>query len=280
MRSFDPPAVAIREVVSRALAEDLGILGDITTMGLVSGETLGSGCFVARSGGVIAGTAAATEVFAQIDPKVGIEWSAADGEEVASGQPFGRVGGPLVSILTAERTALNLLCHLSGIADLTRRFVRAMHGGKARIRDTRKTLPGLRALEKAAVRSGGGWNHRDGLSDSVLIKDNHLHFFDIVEAVERLRERWPGRTIGVECDTLEQLERVLPTQPDLILLDNMAPEEVTRAVELVAGSVPLEISGGVDLSNVASYAATGVDFIAIGAITHSAGALDIGFDLE
>lgn len=280
MRSLDPPGTAIREVVARALAEDFGTLGDITTLGLVGEGTLGSGCFVSRSSGVIAGTAAVTEVYTQVDADVGVEWHAYDGEEVMEGQILGRVGGPLLSIFMAERTALNLFCHLSGIADLTRRFVRATHGGRARIRDTRKTLPGLRSLEKAAVRAGGGFNHRDCLSDAVLIKDNHLHVFDIVEAVQRSRARWPGRSIGVECDTLEQLERVLPVKPDLILLDNMTPEEATRAVEMVAGRVPLELSGGVDIGNIADYAATGVDFIAVGAITHSAGAFDIGFDLD
>ncbi len=280
MRSLDPPATAIREVVSRALDEDLGTLGDITTLGLISEGTLGSGCFVSRASGVIAGTAAVTEVYTQVGADVGVEWHAYDGQEVTRGQVLGRVGGPLLSIFTAERAALNLFCHLSGIADLTRRFVRATHGGRARIRDTRKTLPGLRSLEKAAVRAGGGFNHRDCLSDAVLIKDNHLRVLGIVEAVERSRARWPGRSIGVECDTLEQLERVLPVKPDLILLDNMTPEEATRAVDMVAGRVPLELSGGVDISNIADYAATGVDFIAVGAITHSAGAFDIGFDLD
>lgn len=279
MRSFDPPAGTVREVVARALAEDLGVLGDITSLALVDAETLGSGSFLARRSGVVAGTAPATEVFAQLDGGLDVRWEVADGEEVTDGQVIGRVAGHLRPMLTGERTALNFLCHLSGIADVTRRFVRATHG-RSRIRDTRKTLPGLRAFEKAAVRAGGGFNHREGLSDAVLIKDNHVRVAGIAEAVGHARAHWPGRPIGVECDTLEQLEEALPARPDLVLLDNMTPDQVARAVEVAGGLVQLEVSGGVSIENVAAYAAAGPDFIAIGAITHSARSLDIGFDLD
>lgn len=279
MSDFDPPAHAIREVVARALAEDLGSLGDLTSLALIAEESLGSGSFVVRSGGVIAGTASATEVFRQLDPLVRVEWIIVDGSEAASGETIGTLSGPLRSILGGERTALNLLAHLSGVAERTRRFARATRG-QARIRDTRKTLPGLRALEKAAVRAGGGFNHRECLSDAVLIKDNHLRVLGITEAVARSRSRWPGRVIEVECDTLDQVAEAVKALPDCILVDNMTPEEVVRAVELVGGLTMVEASGGITTSNAAEYAHTGVDFLAVGSLTHSAAALDIGLDLD
>lgn len=279
MSDFDPPQHAIREVVAHALAEDLGILGDLTSLALISEQALGSGRFVARSGGVIAGTACATEVFRQLDTAVELSWMAVDGTEVGRGEIVGTLSGPLRPILTGERTALNLLSHLSGVAERTQRFVRAA-GGPSRIRDTRKTLPGLRALEKAAVRAGGGFNHRECLSDAVLIKDNHLRVLAIAEAVTRARSRWPGRIVEVECDTLDQVAEAVKARPDCILLDNMAPEEVARAVELVGGLTMVEASGGITESNVGEYARTGVDFLAIGSLTHSATALDVSLDLD
>ncbi len=204
IRDLDPPSTAVRDVVSRALAEDLGLLGDLTSLAVIDEVATTTGRFSARSEGVLAGTAAATEVFAQIDPDVVLTWNLADGDAVGVDQTIGEVSGSLRSILAAERTALNLMQHCSGIATLTQRYVRAARG-KSRIRDTRKTLPGLRALEKAAVRAGGGFNHRESLSDAVLIKDNHLAHLDVRQAVERSRARWPGRIIEVECDTIEQV---------------------------------------------------------------------------
>jgi nicotinate-nucleotide pyrophosphorylase (carboxylating) len=180
-------------------------------------------------------------------------------------------------VLTGERVALNFLCQLSGVATLTRRCVRAAHG-HARILDTRKTVPGMRALQRAAVRAGGGRNHRDSLSDQVLLKDNHLAVLGIAQAVERARDRWPGRTVEVECDDIEQVVAALDAGADRIMLDNMTVEQVQDAVEKVAGAVPLEYSGRVSLETVGVYAATGVDFISIGALTHSAPVLDIGLD--
>jgi len=183
-----------------------------------------------------------------------------------------------VSILTAERTALNLLGRLSGIATLTRAYVREAQG-KARIRDTRKTTPGLRALEKAAVRAGGGANHRGSLSDGILIKDNHLIHLSIADAVARARRRWPGQLVEVECDTADQVSEAVEAGADMILVDNMTPTEVAAAVHLVAGRCPIEVSGGVTLATVAAYAEAGAAFISVGALTHSAPALDIGLDI-
>jgi nicotinate-nucleotide pyrophosphorylase (carboxylating) len=278
-RDLDPPPSVVREVVARALAEDLGLLGDLTSIAVVDDDALGSGRFVARAEGVVAGTAAATETFAQLDPSVGVDWSVGEGDDVREGQEFGRVAGPLRSILAGERTALNLLQHCSGVATLTRRFVRAAHG-KTRIRDTRKTLPGLRALEKAAVRAGGGFNHRESMSDAILVKDNHLRQIDVRRAVDRARARWPGRIVEVECDTLAQVADAVAARADLILLDNMSPEDAAEACATSDGLVPLEVSGRVTLETVGAYAQTGVDFISVGMITHSAPALDIGLDLD
>ncbi len=267
----------LRDVVAAALAEDLEPLGDITAA-LLPPEVTAEAVIVPRTHGVLAGCAPAREAFFQVDARVGVSWSAADGDTVLAGSPVARVTGALASILTAERTALNFLGHLSGIATLTRRYVDLAAGG-AVIRDTRKTTPGLRSLEKAAVRAGGGVNHRGNLSDGILVKDNHLAGVSIGEAVAGGRRTWPGRSIQVECDTLEQLEQALAARADLVLLDNMAPAEVTKCVEAVAGRCLVEVSGGVTLDTVATYAATGADLISIGALTHSAPVLDIGLDL-
>lgn len=276
---FDPPPTAVREAVARALAEDLGPLGDLTTMALAPEAAEGTGRFVTRAAGVLAGTAAATEVYTQLDPEVRVAWRRADGDEVGAGQEFGWVQGRLRSILTGERCALNFLGHLSGVATLTRAYVTAAGEG-TRIRDTRKTLPGLRALEKAAVRAGGGANHRGGLSDAVLIKDNHLRLSSVGEAVARTRARWPGCVIEVECDTLEQVAEAKAAGADLVLLDNMTPAQVSEAVAVLGGVVPVEVSGGVDLDSVAAYATAGANLISVGAITHSAPVLDVALDLK
>jgi len=266
------------DVVAAALAEDLGPLGDLTAA-LVPSEAMAEAYLVPRTDGVLAGQAAASETCAQVDRRIHLAWAASDGDTVEGGHRIGQVTGPLASVLTAERTALNFLCHLSGIATLTRRYVDLVTPGPARIRDTRKTTPGLRALEKAAVRAGGGVNHRGNLSDGVLVKDNHLAGMSIGNAVAAARHMWPGRTVQVECDDLDQLQQALAAEADLVLLDNMSPAEVLKCVELVGHRCLVEVSGGVTLDNVAAYAVTGADLIAIGGLTHSAPVLDIGLDL-
>ncbi|MHB1535129.1 MAG: carboxylating nicotinate-nucleotide diphosphorylase [Acidimicrobiales bacterium] len=275
---LDPPVSAVREVVARALAEDLGVLGDLTA-GLVPAAATVSAAIIARQDGVLAGRMAAEEAFAAVDAAVRVGWDAAEGTRVAPGQVLAAVSGPLRSVLTAERTVLNLLGHLSGVATLTRHFVDAA-GGRTRIRDTRKTTPGLRALEKAAVRCGGGVNHRGSLSDGILVKDNHLAGLSIAEAVATAHARWPGVSCQVECDTLDQVGEALAAGADLVLLDNMTPDQVASAVAAVGGRVPVEVSGRVGLDDVAAYAAAGADLISVGALTHSAPVLDIGLDLR
>jgi nicotinate-nucleotide pyrophosphorylase (carboxylating) len=270
--------VTLAELVAAALAEDLGPLGDITAA-LLPSKATADARLVPRTDGVLAGCPAAREAFLQVDRSLAVTWSAWDGDEVVAGAPVAAVSGRLASILTAERTALNFLGHLSGIATLTRRYVDAVAGTGARIRDTRKTTPGLRALEKAAVRAGGGVNHRGNLSDGVLVKDNHLAGATIAEAAAEARRQWPGRTVQVECDDLDQVSQALAAGAELVLLDNMSPEQVTAAVELVDHRTLVEVSGGVTLDTVAAYAGTGADLIAIGALTHSAPVLDIGLDL-
>jgi nicotinate-nucleotide pyrophosphorylase (carboxylating) len=265
-------------VVARALAEAVGALGDLTAALLPPGVTAVA-AVVPRASGVLAGRLAATEVFAQVDASLAVRWHADDGEPVEAGVAVGEVEGALSSVLTAERTALNLLGHLSGVATLTRRFVEAA-GGRARIRDTRKTTPGLRALEKAAVRAGGGLNHRGSLSDGVLVKDNHLAGLSVGEAVERARRLWPGRAVQVECDTAEQVKEAVVVGAELVLLDNMTPEQVAACVDAVAGRCLVEVSGGVTLETVAAYAAAGADLVSVGALTHSAPVLDIGIDVR
>ena len=284
---FDPPITAVREAVARALAEDLGVLGDLTSTALIAADAAGTAHFAVRKEGVLAGTAAATEVFTQLDPSVTVTWAAADGDRVSGGQRIGTVSGPLRSLLTGERSALNFLGHLSGIATVTAAYVEAA-GGRARIRDTRKTTPGLRALEKAAVRAGGGANHRGNLSDAVLIKDNHVRHLEggrgaagsITEAIERAHARWPGVVVEVECDTLEQVAEAKAAGAGLVLVDNMTPDEVARAVGIAGGAFLIEVSGGVTLDAVPAYAAAGADLISVGALTHSAPVLDIGLDLD
>jgi nicotinate-nucleotide pyrophosphorylase (carboxylating) len=278
MSWIDPPMTAVRDVVARALAEDLGVLGDLTA-GLVADDARAAAAFVARQPGVLAGRLCVIETFVAVDPAVSVDWTLPDGVELRPGQVLGVVEGPLSSILTAERTALNLLGRLSGIATLTRRYVHAAQG-VARIRDTRKTTPGLRALEKAAVRAGGGANHRGSLSDGLLVKDNHLAGLTITEAVQRARRRWPGQPVEVECDNQAQVVEAVVAGADMVLLDNMTPGQVSSCVSVVAGRCAVEVSGRVTLESVADYAAAGVDFISVGALTHSAPVLDIGLDLQ
>lgn len=285
---FDPPRFAVVEAVERALAEDLTPLGDITSA-LLPATLEASAQFVAREPGVLAGVRCAAETLRQIDVGVSVVWSAADGDDLEPGQAFGEVTGQLASILTAERTALNFLGHLSGIATLTRRFVDAVAatGSETRIWDTRKTTPGLRVLEKAAVRAGGGANHRGNLSDWVLLKDNHLALVGITAAVHDAQRRWPGRTVHVECDRVDQVREAVEAGADALLLDNMSPDEITvcmaAAIDVAAalGRRPplLEASGGISLETVRGYAETGVDCISTGRITNSAPVMDIGLDI-
>ena len=231
---------------------------------------------------MIAGTACATEVFAQLDPDVQVTWLVDDGGLAGAGAKVGYVTGPLRSVLTGERTALNFLCHLSGVATATHHFVLAA-GDHVRVLDTRKTLPGLRSLEKAAVRAGGGANHRGSLSDLVLLKDNHLAGIGITEAVRRAHDLWPGRAVEVECDRITQVEEAISAGASMVLLDNMTPDEVRECVDLVrASAVPMvvEVSGGVTLENIRAYADAGADVISTSVITQSAPALDIAFDMR
>src|SRR5204862_6341823 len=250
-------------------------LGDLTAA-LLPEDATGRAAFMAREEGVIAGALSVNETYGQLDPQVKLTWMADDGIEVSEGECVARVEGPLASMLTGERTALNFLCHLSGVATLTRRFVRATHG-RARIWDTRKTTPGLRALEKAAVRAGGGVNHRGTLSDFVLVKDNHLAGLGITEAVRRSRAMWPGRTVEVECDRIGQVREALSAGAEMVLLDNMSPPDVRACVGLVRASpVPgllVEVSGGITLDNVRAYADAGADLVSTSVITQSAPAL-------
>jgi nicotinate-nucleotide pyrophosphorylase (carboxylating) len=277
----DAPADVIREAVTRALAEDLGSLGDLTAA-LLPAEARATGDVVARAAGVVAGTACATEVFAQLDGAVRVEWLVDDGANAGAVTKLGQVSGPLRSVLTGERTALNFLCHLSGVATATRQFVEAA-GETVRIWDTRKTLPGLRALEKAAVRAGGGVNHRGSLSDFVLVKDNHLAGMSITTAVQRSLAMWPGRTVEVECDRVAQVEEAIAAGATMVLLDNMTTDQVRAAVTVARATGPrgflVEVSGGITLANVRAYAEAGADLISTSVITQSAPALDIGFDI-
>jgi nicotinate-nucleotide pyrophosphorylase (carboxylating) len=275
---FDPSVPALRALVELALAEDQGLLGDITSLATVDEGTKADGAFVAREAGVVAGTAAALEVYRQVDPACLLEWDLGDGDTVEAGTLLGRVRGSMRSVLLGERVALNLLSHCSGVATLTRRCVVAAGDG-VRIRDTRKTLPGLRAIQRAAVRAGGGFNHRDSLSDAVLIKDNHLTGRGLTDAVRRARAQWPGRIVEVECDTLDQVAEAHDAGADIVMLDNMSPADVATAVERLGGACQVEVSGGVTLDSLPAFARSGADYISIGALTHSAPALDIGLDL-
>jgi nicotinate-nucleotide pyrophosphorylase (carboxylating) len=274
-----PPMPAVREAVTRAVLEDLLPLGDMTAS-LLPIDVQASAVFVSREEGVMAGRLCATEAYAQIDSSVVVEWYLDDGEEIRPEIIIGRVEGPLASILSGERTALNFLRHLSGVATTTRRFVRTTKG-KATILDTRKTTPGLRVLEKAAVRAGGGTNHRGSLSDGVLIKDNHLAGMSITEAVRRAKLRWPGRLVEVECDRLDQVDEAVEAGATMVMLDNMSLAQVRRAIKAINGRALVEVSGRMTIESVAEYArVSGVDYISVGALTHSSPVLDIGLDLE
>jgi nicotinate-nucleotide pyrophosphorylase (carboxylating) len=277
-----PPAHAVREAVARALAEDLTPLGDLSAA-LLSPDIAACATFVSRERGVLAGTECAGEAFAQLDPNLKIVWQLHDGARVEPGSVIGTVEGAIGPILSGERTALNFLGHLSGVATRVRQFVDRAGPG-IRVWDTRKTTPGLRSLEKAAVRAGGGRNHRGNLSDWVMLKDNHLMGIGITAGVALAKDRWPGRTVHVEADRLAQVLEAAEAGADAILLDNMSPDEVRECVVAVverfgARRPLLEVSGGITLDTIASYASTGADLVSSGSLTNSAPVLDIGLDI-
>jgi nicotinate-nucleotide pyrophosphorylase (carboxylating) len=303
-----------RQIVRLAVREDLDRWHDWTTVALVPAGAQGSATIVARQAGVVAGLPAARLALEEMDRRVQLSPLVRDGDRIAAGQTIARLDGPARSLLTAERLLLNLLSRLSGVATLARAYVDAVAGTHARVYDTRKTTPGWRRLEKYAVRQGGGCNHRTGLFDAVLIKDNHLALgaacgptttFSPAEAVHRARQFLAEMTTGdprpadsrpgaltdvladliveIEVDTLEQLDAVLPAGPDMVLLDNMSLADIAEAVRrrsAVAPLVELEASGGVRLDTIAAIAATGVDRISVGALTHSAAHLDLGLDWQ
>ena len=269
----------LAEVVARALAEDLGA-GDVTSRVTVPEDARAAGVVEQKQPGVLYGLLPAELAFRGLDGSLGVERLAPEGEWLAPGGVL-RVTGPARSILAAERTALNFLAHLSGIATLTARAVQAVEGTGTRVLDTRKTTPGLRALEKAAVRAGGGVNHRAGLYDAVLVKENHIAMAGGVgEAVRRAVRAADGVPVEVECSTLDEVDEALDAGADRLLLDNMAPARLREAVARVSGRAELEASGGVTLENLGEVASTGVQFVSIGALTHSAPALDVSLSLE
>lgn len=268
------------ELIKRAIAEDLAGGEDITSIATVASSSQIVADFVARKSGVIAGIEMAQGVLEEVGLR-DIALFVHDGESVNAGKVLLTVRGDTRAILLAERTALNFLGHLSGIATLTRAWVDAINGTSCKVRDTRKTTPGMRLLEKAAVVAGGGTNHRLSLSDAALIKDNHIAAAgSITAAFMKVREKYPTSEIEIEVDTLAQLQEILPLKPDLILLDNMSIEECKQAVSITKGAAKLEASGGLSIENARAYAATGVDYLAVGALTHSAPNFDIGLDFR
>jgi nicotinate-nucleotide pyrophosphorylase (carboxylating) len=273
------PPDEYRDIVRRALAEDIGP-GDVTTAATVAPDERGRGTFLAKSDCVLAGIDVALEAFRQIDARISVRMNAADGDRVAAGRSFGEVEGAARTLLMGERTALNFLQRLSGIATLARRFVDAA-GGRIAILDTRKTTPTLRALEKYAVSAGGATNHRAGLYDAVLIKDNHIRLAGGVRAaVARVQAGRPGQPIEVEAQTLAEVGEAVEAGAGTVLLDNMTTAEIYEAVRRIGGRARVEISGGVTLDRIPELAQTGADFVSVGALTHSAPAADISFEID
>ena len=269
-----------KKLIEMALAEDLQGGEDVTSVSTIRADSVSTADFTARKPGILAGI----EIVKAVLEEVGlsdISIKKKDGEAITSGEVLLTVSGNTRAILLAERTALNFVGHLSGIATETSKWVAAIAGTHCKVRDTRKTTPGYRQLEKYAVRMGGGTNHRMSLSDAALIKDNHIAAAGgVSQAFSAVRSAFPSAPIEIEVDTLEQLREVLPLKPDLVLLDNMSPAKCKEAVAIVAGATTLEASGGIALESARAYAESGVDFIAIGALTHSAAVLDIGLDLR
>jgi nicotinate-nucleotide pyrophosphorylase (carboxylating) len=274
------PTAHLNILIDLALHEDVGA-GDLTSQALCSDTKHGTARFVAREPLVVSGLNVAAAVFARLDARCRFQFRAKEGSAVKSGATLAVVTGPLQVLLAGERTALNFIRHLSGVATLTRQYVQQLRGTRCRLLDTRKTTPGMRALEKAAVRAGGGSNHRMGLFDGVLIKDNHIAATgSIRRAVEAARKRiGPMTKVEVEAESLAQVRAALAAGADVIMLDNMKPALMVKAVGLVKGQAKLEASGRVTLKNVRAVAKTGVDFVSVGAITHSAPAVDIAMDL-
>lgn len=283
-RYLHPPHHDVVDAVTRALREDLTPLGDLTAS-LLPPDAIATAEFVVRPNGVVAGTACVEETLRQVDPSLELNWLVEEGAVVEARQKLATLSGSLESILIAERTCLNFMMYLSGIATNTRGYVDAA-SGSAQVWDTRKTTPGLRSLEKAAVRAGGARNHRGNLSDWIMLKDNHLMGVSIADGVARAKERWPARTVHVEADRLEQVEAAVAAKADAILLDNMSVDDLTKAVELVSsltgeGARPLlEASGGIDLTTIEAISHTGVDMISTSKLCFGAPTLDIGLDIE
>ena len=283
-RYLNPPHHDVVDVVRRTLIEDLTPLGDLTAS-LVPAGTTATATFNVRPGGVIAGSACVVETMRQVDPDLELDWQVDEGDIVDAGRALGTVRGSLESILIAERPALNFLMYLSGIATNTRKYVDAADGS-AQVWDTRKTTPGLRSLEKAAVRAGGARNHRGNLSDWIMLKDNHLMGTSISDGVALAKQRWPARTVHVEVDRIDQIAEAVASKADAILLDNMDPETLREAVALVdqldadgARRPLLEASGGIDLTTIGAVSHTGVDMISTSKLSFGAPTLDIGLDI-
>ncbi|TGT54081.1 carboxylating nicotinate-nucleotide diphosphorylase [Mesorhizobium sp. M00.F.Ca.ET.170.01.1.1] len=282
MSSLAPlPQIIMEPIVRGALLEDLGRAGDITSDAIIPADCKATLALVARQAGIVAGLDLVMFAFLLVDPGISMQLRCPEGGKVSAGEPIAIVSGPARSLLTAERTALNFLCKLSGIATATAALVNAVRGHNAKIVCTRKTTPGLRVLEKYAVRAGGGANHRFALDDAVLIKDNHIAIAgDIRTAIERARSAIGHMVkIEVEVDTLDQLEMALQASVDAVLLDNMSVEDLTQAVAMVGGRAITEASGRITRASAAAIAATGVDLISVGWLTHSAPILDIGLDM-
>jgi len=278
---FGRPGDAVAKLIALALEEDVGP-GDRTAEACVPAGATGTGLIVAKETLVVSGVSAAARVFRSLDPSCELTASKGEGDEAGPGDAVLRVRGSLRAILTGERTALNLLMRLGGVATLTRKYVRALAGTKTRLLDTRKTTPGMRELEKAAVRAGGGFNHRGALFDGILVKDNHAAAAGGVgEAVRRARSAaHPLLNVEAEVSTPEQIEDALKAGADMLLLDNLGDDELRRAVQQVRGRVPLEASGGMTLDRLPRVAATGVDYVSVGALTHSAPAVDLSLLVE
>ncbi|MGH1402652.1 MAG: carboxylating nicotinate-nucleotide diphosphorylase [Alphaproteobacteria bacterium] len=277
------PSILIEDLVRSALKEDLGHGLDITSQMLIPQNINTRATFRAREEGVLAGLILGLSCFSHVDPEFSFEIFAQDGEVISPGQEIAIIEGPAAALLTAERSALNFLIHLSGIATLTRRYVLAVQGTKAKIADTRKTLAGLRAVQKYAVRAGGGSNHRFGLDDAILIKDNHIAVAGGITQALNTTKQNAGHTtkIEIEVDTIDQLKDVLQHGgADIVMLDNFEIDDLKHAIDIIDGRIISEASGGVTLHTVKEIAQTGVDYISVGALTHSAPALDIGLDIE
>lgn len=282
---LQPPKADVRFLVDRALAEDLTPLGDLTSS-LIDQDRMATATLGARAAGVLAGCLCVEETFAAVDERLSVSWAKTDGDRVEVGETFATASGPFATLLTAERTALNFLSHLSGVATNAARWV-DLAAGRVTVWDTRKTIPGYRSLQKAAVRAGGAANHRGNLSDWLMLKDNHLLGTTVGAAVAEARRRWPGRTIHVEADTGDVMVQALDAGADIILLDNFTPDELPALVARADGWAEqsgrrrplLEASGGITLDTLDAYADTGVDLVSSGSITNSAPVLDIGLDV-